>query len=245
MTSEGIDMAIRTGEPTSDQWLMRRLGQLNRRLYASPGYLEQHGTPDSVPAVKKHQLITHSVHSPLNRWTLNDGSCVRHLQATGPLMSDNFAALVSLALAGLGIARVPSVVGQPQVAQGRLHEFMPLWSAHPPRCDGSHWPASSRVPDAASVCRPPPLYVRSGEGVGLFRQPMLQSTQTSCVSILPSPPFHGWARSNRCRPWPGTACHSSCEPGAQTPPCWMPADHGTRPGCSLGSGRPGFLSSNW
>lgn len=130
MASEGIDIAIRTGEPTSDQWVMRRLGQLNRCLYASPGYLQLHGTPDNVPALETHALIAHSVHSQLNRWTLNNGSCVHHLQATGALMSDNSATLVSMALAGLGIARLPSVVGQPLVTQGRLCEVMPHWSAH-------------------------------------------------------------------------------------------------------------------
>lgn len=130
MAHEGIDIAIRTGEPTSDQWVMRRLGQLSRRLYASPGYLQQHGAPDSVLTLEQHRLITHSVQPNINRWALNNGTQVQHVHAVGPLMTDNSATMVAMAIAGLGIARLPSVVGQPLVAQGRLCELMSQWSAH-------------------------------------------------------------------------------------------------------------------
>ncbi|MBK7655593.1 MAG: LysR family transcriptional regulator [Betaproteobacteria bacterium] len=130
MAHEGIDIAIRTGEPTSDQWVMRRLGYLNRRLYASPAYLKHHGTPDSVQALDAHRLIMHSVQPHLNRWTLNNGADAHHLHASGPLMTDSSATLVAMALAGLGIARVPSVVSQPLVALGQLCEVLPPWSDH-------------------------------------------------------------------------------------------------------------------
>ena len=131
MATEGIDIAIRTGEPTSDQWVMRRLGQLQRRLYASPAYLAQHGTPDSVQALDAHRLILHSVQPNLNHWTLDNGIHTQHLRATSPLMTDNSATMVAMALAGLGIGRVPSVVGQPLVAQGRLCEVLPQFHRHP------------------------------------------------------------------------------------------------------------------
>ena len=130
MAHEGIDIAIRTGEPTSDQWVLRRLGTLNRRLYASPAYLRQHGTPDNIQALEAHRLILHSVQPKLNRWTLNNGTTVHHLHVTGPLMTDNSATLIGMALVGLGIARVPSVVGGPLVAQGKLCEVLPHWSDH-------------------------------------------------------------------------------------------------------------------
>jgi DNA-binding transcriptional LysR family regulator len=130
MAHEGIDIALRTGEPTSDQWVMRRLGTLNRRLYASPSYLRQRGTPDSVNALEQHLLIAHSTQPHINRWTLNNGGSVHHLHALGPLMTDNSATLVAMAVAGLGIARLPSVVGEPLAALGQLCEVMPQWSAH-------------------------------------------------------------------------------------------------------------------
>lgn len=117
MAREGIDIAIRTGEPQADTLVMRKLGVLHRCLYASPRYVQQHGTPSSVDDLRAHQLITHSQHEHLNLWPTQGGTPFR---ASGPFCSDNSATMTSMAIAGLGIARIPSLVAGPLVAQGKL-----------------------------------------------------------------------------------------------------------------------------
>lgn len=129
MAQEGIDIAIRTGEPGSDLWVMRSLGQLSRRLYASPTYIAQHGLPANANDLQAHRLITHSTHGALNRWMLGSEASPQSLSVQGHFMSDNSATQAAMALAGLGIARMLSLVGAPLVAQGRLVEVMPEWSA--------------------------------------------------------------------------------------------------------------------
>lgn len=129
MAQDGIDIAIRTGEPTSDLWVMRALGQLNRRLYASPAYVAEHGLPDSIEALQTHRLITHSGQAALNRWVLGLEHDHHSVPVQGHLQSDNSATQATMALAGLGITRMLSLVGAPLVAQGRLVEVMPEWSA--------------------------------------------------------------------------------------------------------------------
>lgn len=120
MARDGIDIAIRTGKPVNETLAMRRLGQLRRRLYASPAYLRAHGTPASADELRQHQLITNSAHASLNVWTLRDERGTHTLVADGPLRSDNTGILTTMALQGLGIARIVTVVGEPLVAQGRL-----------------------------------------------------------------------------------------------------------------------------
>lgn len=127
MAREGIDIAIRTGEPTSELWVLRRLGQLSRRLYASPDYVARHGLPDSMQTLAQHQLITHSAHPALNRWQLARDGLQHGITAQGQLMADNSATQAAMALAGLGIARMVSMVGEPLVAQGRLVPVLPAW----------------------------------------------------------------------------------------------------------------------
>jgi DNA-binding transcriptional LysR family regulator len=117
MAREGIDIAIRTGEPQTDTLVMRTLGMLHRRLYASPFYLQQRGTPHSVDELHQHDMITHSQHEYLNIWPTQIGTPFR---ASGPFSSDNAATMTSMAIAGLGIARIPSLVAEPLVAQGKL-----------------------------------------------------------------------------------------------------------------------------
>lgn len=130
MVHEGVDIAIRTGAPGSDQWVMRPLGVLRRCLYASPAYLQQHGQPNTAAELAQHSQILHSTQPRLNRWSLNNGHQAHTVLAQGRLMTDNSATLVSMVLAGLGIGRLPSPVGQVLVAQGLLVEVMPAWSAH-------------------------------------------------------------------------------------------------------------------
>ena len=117
MAREGIDIAIRTGEPQTDTLVMRKLGMLHRRLYASPAYLQARGTPRNVDDLHQHDMITHSQHEYLNVWPTQSGTPFR---ATGPFSSDNAATMTSMAIAGLGIARIPSLVAEPLVAQGKL-----------------------------------------------------------------------------------------------------------------------------
>lgn len=117
MAREGIDIAIRTGEPQTDTLVMRKLGMLHRRLYASHAYLQARGTPRNVDDLHQHDMITHSQHEYLNVWPTQSGTPFR---ASGPFSSDNAATMTSMAIAGLGIARLPSLVAEPLVAQGKL-----------------------------------------------------------------------------------------------------------------------------
>jgi DNA-binding transcriptional LysR family regulator len=121
MAREGIDIAIRTGEPQTDTLVVRRLGLLHRRLYASPAYLQTRGTPQSVDDLRLHDLITHSQHEHLNIWPTQNGTPFR---ASGPFSSDNAATMTSMAIAGLGIARIPSLVAATLVAQGKLQSVL-------------------------------------------------------------------------------------------------------------------------
>jgi DNA-binding transcriptional LysR family regulator len=121
MAREGIDIAIRTGEPQTDTLVMRRLGLLHRRLYASPTYLQTRGTPQSVNDLRSHDLITHSQHEYLNIWPTQDETPFR---ASGPFSSDNAATMTSMCIAGLGIARIPSLVAAPLIAQGKLQSVL-------------------------------------------------------------------------------------------------------------------------
>ena len=121
MARDGIDIAIRTGTPQTEALVIRPLGHLHRRLYASPEYLHLRGAPVSIDDLTQHTLIVNSQHEHLNLWRFKSDQSLR---ASGPWLSDHTATLTSMALAGLGIARLASVVAQPLVQQGRLAEVL-------------------------------------------------------------------------------------------------------------------------
>jgi len=122
MARDGIDIAIRTGEPQSDTFVVRRIGQLTRHLYASPRYIKERGTPLSVDDLRHHALIANSQHDHLNAWQFKKATPVH---AQGPFSADNTAIVASMCIAGLGIARITSVVAAPLVLQGKLIPVFP------------------------------------------------------------------------------------------------------------------------
>jgi len=122
MARDGIDIAIRTGEPQSDTFVVRRIGQLTRHLYASPSYIKKRGVPLSVNDLRDHALIANSQHDHLNVWQFKNASSIH---ANGPFSADNTAIVASMCIAGLGIARITSVVAEPLVTQGKLIQILP------------------------------------------------------------------------------------------------------------------------
>jgi DNA-binding transcriptional LysR family regulator len=122
MARDGIDIAIRTGEPQSDTFVVRRIGQLTRHLYASPSYVKEKGVPLSVDDLSHHALIANSQHDHLNVWQFKNATTVH---AEGPFSADNTAIVASMCIAGLGIARITSVVATPLVLQGKLVPVLP------------------------------------------------------------------------------------------------------------------------
>jgi DNA-binding transcriptional LysR family regulator len=131
---ESLDLAIRTGEPVSDTLVMRRLGTLSRRVYASPTYLRRLGHPKHPEDLKQHTLITNSQHAHLNDWLFknSDGDHSLLIQAQGAFSSNSTATMTSMALAGLGIARIVSVIAEPLVKEGRLVRLLEDYSGEPP-----------------------------------------------------------------------------------------------------------------
>jgi DNA-binding transcriptional LysR family regulator len=57
------DVAIRMKEPSQADLIRRRLMTINMRLFASPRYLEAHGTPVSLDDMRDHRLISQNVQS--------------------------------------------------------------------------------------------------------------------------------------------------------------------------------------
>jgi DNA-binding transcriptional LysR family regulator len=51
------DIALRLGEPTQGDLIARRLVTVGFGLYASQGYLDRAGVPDSVEALTTHRLV--------------------------------------------------------------------------------------------------------------------------------------------------------------------------------------------
>lgn len=133
--AERLDLVIRMGELQDSSLIATKLAPLNRILVASPAYLHEHGTPASINDVRTHRLLDKLHGNDLLKWSDVLGSPAGHACETVVFRCDDFEALNGAALAGMGIALLPSWVAGPSVQSGDLIRLSPggePWNESPP-----------------------------------------------------------------------------------------------------------------
>lgn len=124
LVAEPFDLAIRIGMPATPNLVTRVIARVTPRLYASPAYLEKHGTPAHPAALAEHHCLAVT---PQNRWTLHKGGeTVEHL-VTGRCRANSVAMMRTLATLDAGIVYLPERIVAGDLATGRLQPVLPDW----------------------------------------------------------------------------------------------------------------------
>ena len=99
--------------PTQLDLVQRRLMTVHNHAYASPAYLEEHGTPIDVADLDDHRLIVYS-DGPLSRVTMPNWLLRAGENADKPrrpvLKVNNILAMLRAVESGLGIAALPDYI---------------------------------------------------------------------------------------------------------------------------------------
>jgi len=130
--AERYDVTVRMGELPDSSLVIRRLGDLPRRLYASPDYLARFGHPRNPQDLTKHQCVLRSERGSdqiERRWTLRASRRSVDVEVRGRAAANNVGFIRNLAVAGNGIAVMADVFAIPEVEAGRLVPVLSDWSA--------------------------------------------------------------------------------------------------------------------
>lgn len=57
LVEEGVDVAVRIGEPPGSTLVARQVGEVRRMIVANPDYLATHGRPKTAADLKSHAII--------------------------------------------------------------------------------------------------------------------------------------------------------------------------------------------
>ncbi len=125
MADEGLDIAVRAGVAPAESLVARLLGEHGRALYAAPAYLRKHASPRTPADLDSHTLITNIAVPSYNRWDFVVRGVAGSREIQGQLQVNSSASVLSLALAGAGIARINDVLGARLVALGLLKPVLP------------------------------------------------------------------------------------------------------------------------
>lgn len=122
---EGVDVTVRIGALADSSLIARRLAPARRALVASPDYLGQHGAPQSPHDLGGHRCLVYGHMAAAHRWQLVEDGREVTVQIASSLCSNNGEVLRTSALAGNGIANLPTFIVGPDVEAGRLEAVLP------------------------------------------------------------------------------------------------------------------------
>jgi DNA-binding transcriptional LysR family regulator len=124
---EGFDLAIRIGNVAADSGLISRVvATYEAMLCASPSYLAKRGKPKNLDDLRHHDCLVFSSRNRRQSWRFHaeDGRWVK-ASTQGRLRLDSAQALRDAALAGLGIAYLPSFLVESDLSDKRLRRVLP------------------------------------------------------------------------------------------------------------------------
>lgn len=119
----GYDVALRIGDLQDSRLIARRITTINSLFFASPAYLEQHGTPKTPDDLAHHRYLKYSntngarVFSKFKR-QLSD------LNFTTSLNVNNGEFILNSAIAGGGIGVQPAFIVGEALQQGKITRIL-------------------------------------------------------------------------------------------------------------------------
>jgi DNA-binding transcriptional LysR family regulator len=123
LIEEGIDVAVRIGDPADSALLAAKVGEVRRVLVASPCYLDRRGAPESPAALPAHDLILFEGADATSEWHFG-GTPPTSVRVEPRLAVNTGDAAIAAAEAGLGITRALSYQVHDAVRSGRLRPVL-------------------------------------------------------------------------------------------------------------------------
>ena len=129
LVSGEFDFVFRMGELADSSLIARKLTDIKINTYVSPKYLVKHGKPNDPKDLVRHRCIAGS----LKNWTFinSDNNIKVEVMVAGNLTCKNGRVMVSSAISGNGIIRVPELYCKTELEQGLLVPVFDHWQVEP------------------------------------------------------------------------------------------------------------------
>ena len=145
LVQEGFDAGVRIKPLRDSSLIARRLAPSRALLCAAPAYLEAHGAPARPEDLTRHACLLYSYQSEPGVWLLTGPDGERRVRVSGRLRANNGEALLEAAVAGFGLALLPSFIAGEEVRAGRLRPVLSGWRAGNPVAIHAIYPASRNL----------------------------------------------------------------------------------------------------
>ncbi|PKG81378.1 LysR family transcriptional regulator [Colwellia sp. 75C3] len=125
LVSGEFDFVFRMGELADSSLIARKLTDITINTYVSPKYLAKHGKPNDPKDLIKHRCITGSLKS----WSFINSETKKKtdVMVEGNLTCKNGRVMISSAISGNGIIRVPELYCKTELERGLLEPLFTKW----------------------------------------------------------------------------------------------------------------------
>jgi DNA-binding transcriptional LysR family regulator len=130
LVSEGIDVAVRFGEPEPSSLIARKLLETRILACAAPAYLARRGRPRHPRDLLRHECILYrdpSTGRPFP-WEFHRAGKIVEVEAGGRLVVNDLATKLTACAAGHGVAQTIEFGLDSLLASGALVQILPDWA---------------------------------------------------------------------------------------------------------------------
>ena len=150
LIAEHFDAAVRIGQLADSSLIARKIAPTGGVVVASPAYLAAHGEPATPEDLAGHECLVHVGSRQRETWRFRDGKRWITVRPKGRIKADNGEAILAHAVAGAGIALLPTFLMTGQINAGELKPLLvnyelPEAAVYLVRPPGPHVPAKLRV----------------------------------------------------------------------------------------------------
>ncbi|MDN3391852.1 MAG: LysR family transcriptional regulator [Enterobacterales bacterium] len=119
IVEQGIDIALRIGVLKNSTLIAKKIAPIRLAVFASPDYLERHGTPQTLLDLQSHNYLRYSHSEPTKR-LFGVNELKSELKLESNFVANNGDLLLNTAIAGGGIAMQPTFIAGEALAQGKV-----------------------------------------------------------------------------------------------------------------------------
>lgn len=125
LIEEGFDVSVRIAKLADSSLVARRLAPGRRVLVAAPDYLARRGVPVRLADLLGHDTLCYSYLATSNEWCFDGPDGEESIRVDGRLTANNGDVLLAAAIAGGGIAALPTFICGADLRDGRLVRVLP------------------------------------------------------------------------------------------------------------------------
>lgn len=127
LVQDEVDISLRVGPQPASSLVFRRLVRYRHILVAAPAYLAGAQALNEPADLMRHRLLGFTKWFEEPSWTLSNGSRTERVPTKLLVGINDYAGVVRAAVAGMGVAEMPSIVCQRELFLGQLVPVLVDW----------------------------------------------------------------------------------------------------------------------